>query len=142
MINLCCKYILEHINIISHQVCQDDFRYVLYQRYGSYNVKYTYVPPTCLYFSTCRFWLEFNKLRFQQFFVHMLCQHFVDNNEFQPPPRLPNSGSTFSRSTATMAAHSRFPDSQVTNPGMTLDNTLRELSVSATLLTNRADNEY
>jgi hypothetical protein len=41
-----------------------------------------------------------------------------------------------------MAAHSRFPDSQVTNPGMTLDNTLRELSVSATLLTNRADNEY
>jgi hypothetical protein len=41
-----------------------------------------------------------------------------------------------------MAAQSRFRDSQVTNPGLALGNTLRELSVSAKLLTNRTDNEH
>ena len=41
-----------------------------------------------------------------------------------------------------MATQSRFPDSQVTCPGLSLNNTLRELSVVATLLTNRADNQH
>eukprot|EP00435_Cladocopium_sp_Y103_P048506 s349_g14.t1 len=72
------------------------------------------------------------------------CQHFVGNSECQPQSRLSNSGSTFSfsRLTATVAAQSRFPNVRVTNAGMSLDNTLGELSVSATLLTNRTDNEY
>ena len=40
-----------------------------------------------------------------------------------------------------MATQSRFPDSQVTCPGLSLNNTLRELSVVATLLTNRPANQ-